>query len=74
MAGYRAGRYLLVGWVDSELVVVPTMVAQRGLQMSTFTAQLDNQPGKLARLSEARASSGVDVVLCATALDGSSRH
>jgi hypothetical protein len=59
MAGYRAGRYLLVGWVDSELVV---------------TAQLDNQPGKLARLSEARASSGVDVVLCATALDGSSRH
>jgi hypothetical protein len=42
--------------------------------MSTFTVQLDNQPGELARLSEAMASSGVDVLLCPTAHDGSSRH
>jgi hypothetical protein len=34
--------------------------------MSAFTVQLDNQPGELARLCEAMASSGVNLLLCAT--------
>jgi hypothetical protein len=34
--------------------------------MSAFTVELDNQPGELARLCEAMASSGVNLVLCAT--------
>jgi hypothetical protein len=42
------------------------MVAERGLQMSAFTVELDNQPGELARLCEAMASSGVNLLLCAT--------
>ena len=34
--------------------------------MSAFTVALDNQPGELARLCEAMASSGVNLLLCAT--------
>ena len=34
--------------------------------MSAFTVQVDNQPGELARLCEAMASSGVNLLLCAT--------
>ena len=34
--------------------------------MSAFTMELDNQPGELARLCEAMASSGVNLLLCAT--------
>jgi hypothetical protein len=35
--------------------------------MSAFTLELDNCPGELARLCEAMASSGVNLLLCATA-------
>ena len=34
--------------------------------MSAFTVELDNSPGELARLSEAMASIGVNLLLCAT--------
>jgi hypothetical protein len=34
--------------------------------MSAFTVELDNQPGELARLCEEMASSGVNLLLCAT--------
>jgi hypothetical protein len=34
--------------------------------MSAFTVELDNHPGELARLCEAIASSGVNLLLCAT--------
>ena len=34
--------------------------------MSAFTVELDNHPGELARLCEAMASSGVNLLLCAT--------
>ena len=34
--------------------------------MSAFTVELDNQPGELARLCEAMAGSGVNLLLCAT--------
>ena len=34
--------------------------------MSAFTVELDNHPGALARLCEAMASSGVNLLLCAT--------
>ncbi|MBV9381434.1 MAG: hypothetical protein JO242_12270, partial [Streptosporangiaceae bacterium] len=34
--------------------------------MSVFTVELQNQPGELARLCEAMAGSGVNLVLCAT--------
>ena len=34
--------------------------------MSAFTMELDNSPGELARLCEAMASRGVNLVLCAT--------
>jgi hypothetical protein len=34
--------------------------------MSAFTVELDNQPGELARLCEAMASNGVNLLLCAT--------
>jgi hypothetical protein len=34
--------------------------------MSAFTVELVNQPGELARLCEAMASSGVNLLLCAT--------
>ena len=39
--------------------------------MSAFIAELDNQPGELARLCEAMASSGVNLLLCATTLGNS---
>jgi hypothetical protein len=35
--------------------------------MSAFTVELANQPGELARLCEAMAASGVNLLLCATA-------
>jgi len=38
--------------------------------MSLFTVDLKNQPGELARLCEAMAGSGINLVLSATALDG----
>jgi hypothetical protein len=41
-------------------------VAGEGHQMSAFTVALDNHPGELARLCEALASGGVNVLLCAT--------
>ena len=50
------------------------MMAQRGLQMSTFTVELDNRPDELARLCEAMASSGVNLLLCATTYGDSGRH
>src|SRR5439155_7103238 len=62
----RAGRYLLAGAVGSGLVAVPGHGGGEGLQMSAFTVELDNQPGELARLCEAMASSGVNLLLCAT--------
>jgi hypothetical protein len=34
--------------------------------MSAFTVELGNHPGELARLCEAMASSGVNLLLCAT--------
>ena len=34
--------------------------------MSAFTVELGNQPGELARLCEAMADSGVNLLLCAT--------
>jgi hypothetical protein len=34
--------------------------------MSVFTVDLKNQPGELARLCEAMAGSGINLVLCAT--------
>lgn len=34
--------------------------------MSAFTVELGNSPGELARLSEAMASSGVNLLLCVT--------
>lgn len=34
--------------------------------MSVFTVDLENQPGELARLCEAMADRGVNLVLCAT--------
>ena len=37
--------------------------------MSVFTVDLPNQPGELARLCEAMADSGVNLVLCATTRD-----
>jgi len=37
--------------------------------MSLFTVDLKNQPGELARLCEAMAGSGINLVLSATALD-----
>jgi hypothetical protein len=40
--------------------------------MSAFTVELDNRPGEPARLCEARASSGVNLLLCATTHGNSS--
>jgi hypothetical protein len=37
-----------------------------GLQMSAFTVELTNQPGELARLCQAMADRGVNLLLCAT--------
>jgi hypothetical protein len=37
-----------------------------GHQMSVFTVELNNQPGELARLCQAMASGGVNLLLCAT--------
>ena len=34
--------------------------------MSVFTVDLQNQPGELARLCEAMAGAGVNLILCAT--------
>ena len=34
--------------------------------MSAFTVELDNHPGELARVCEAMASTGVNLLLCAT--------
>ncbi len=39
--------------------------------MSAFTVELENQPGELARLCEAMASSRVNLLLCATTHGGS---
>lgn len=39
--------------------------------MSAFAVELKNQPGELARLCEAMASSGVNLLLCATTHGGS---
>jgi hypothetical protein len=35
--------------------------------MSAFTVKMDNRPGELARLCEAMAASGLNLLLCATA-------
>jgi hypothetical protein len=42
------------------------MLLEREHQMSAFIVELDNQPGELARLCEEMASSGVNLLLCAT--------
>jgi hypothetical protein len=39
--------------------------------MSAFAVSLEDQPGELARLCEAMAGSGVDLLLCATTYSGS---
>ena len=39
--------------------------------MSAFAVSLEDQPGELARLCEAMAGSGVNLVLCATTYSGS---
>ena len=39
--------------------------------MSAFIVTLDDQPGELARLCEAMAGSGVNLLLCATTYSGS---
>ena len=39
--------------------------------MSAFTVSLEDQPGELARLCEAMADSGVNLLLCATTYSGS---
>ena len=39
--------------------------------MSAFTAEVEDKPGELARLCEAMASSGVNLLLCATVYSGS---
>jgi hypothetical protein len=41
-------------------------VPGEGHLMSAFTVELGNHPGELARLCEAMAGSGVNLVLCAT--------
>ncbi|HEV2374428.1 MAG TPA: hypothetical protein VGS19_19990 [Streptosporangiaceae bacterium] len=41
-------------------------VAGEGQQMGAFTVELDNHPGELARLCEALAGGGVNLLLCAT--------
>ena len=41
-------------------------IAGEGHQMSAFTVELDNHPGELAGLCEAMASSGINLLLCAT--------
>jgi hypothetical protein len=45
-------------------------VAGEEPQMSAFTVELDNRPGELARLCEAMAGSGVNLLLCATTHGG----
>jgi hypothetical protein len=47
-------------------VAVLGRVAGEGHQMSAFTVKLDNHPGVLARVCEAMASGGVNLLLCAT--------
>ena len=42
---------------------------QKEHQMSVFTVDLKNQPGKLARLCEAMAGRGINLVLSATAIE-----
>ena len=39
--------------------------------MSAFAVSMEDQPGELARLCEAMASSGVNLLLCATTYSGS---
>jgi hypothetical protein len=39
--------------------------------MSAFAVSLEDQPGELARLCEAMAGSGVNLLLCATTYSGS---
>jgi hypothetical protein len=39
--------------------------------MSAFAVSVEDQPGELARLCEAMASSGVNLLLCATTYSGS---
>ena len=41
-------------------------VTGQGHLMSAFTVDLDNHPGELARLCQALASGGVNLLLCAT--------
>src|SRR5262245_12729600 len=72
MCGRDASKYLLAGQqLSSGLTAVLGRVAGEGHQMSVFTAELDNHPGELARLCEAMASSGVNLLLCATTHGGS---
>ena len=39
--------------------------------MSAFAVELEDKPGELARLCEAMAASGVNLLLCATTYSGS---
>ena len=39
--------------------------------MSAFTVELEDKPGELARLCESMASTGVNLLLCATTYSGS---
>jgi len=47
------------------------MLPEEGHQMSAFAVSMEDQPGELARLCEAMASSGVNLLLCATTYSGS---
>src|SRR6266705_3253868 len=48
--------------LSSGLAAVLGRVAGEGHQMSAFIAELENHPGELARLCEAMASSGVNLL------------
>jgi len=52
----------------ATLAVARVIAAPRSREhlMSVFTVDLKNQPGELARLCEAMADSGINLILCAT--------
>lgn len=54
-------------------MVVPSHGGAEGVQVRTFTVELDNKRGLLFRVCKAMAS-GVNLVLLVRTDDGSSRH
>ena len=63
--------YLLAGQVGFGVGSGAGLLCRRGALDSAFTVELGNQPGELARLCEAMAGSGVNLLLCATTYSGS---